>query len=144
MFAHIAQAFPQAPIFTALFEDTATGDLIAKERVVTSFLQKFPLHNRYFRALAPFYPSAFESFDLSAFDTIVSSTTAWAKGVRAKPGAKHVCYINTVSRFAFAYDSYVGGFALRNLARPIVRRLVEWDKLAAQRPTAFIANSHNV
>lgn len=110
----------------------------------TSFLQKFPLHDHYFRALAPLFPRAFESFDLSAFDTIVSSTTAWAKGVRAAPGAKHVCYINTVSRFAFSSDLYLGGFRMRHIARPFMRKLVAWDQRAAQRPTAYIANSQNV
>jgi len=112
--------------------------------VHTSFLQLLPLHDRYFRALAPLYPRAFESFDLSAFDTVVSSTTAWAKGVRAAPGAKHVCYINAVSRFAFSYDSYVGGLHMHQLARPFMRKLIEWDRRAAQRPTAYIANSQNV
>jgi len=107
--------------------------------------------NHYFRYLAPFYPAAFEAFDLSGFDTIISSTTAWAKGVIGAPGATHVCYINTVSRFAFAYDEYVGGLTTRGAARmfapaarPIVRRLVEWDRRAALRPTAFVANSRNV
>lgn len=81
----------------------------------------------------------------------MSSTTAWAKGVLVPPGSIHVCYINTVSRFAFAYDEYVGGLqaasrmkVLPRFARPIVDRLVAWDKLAAQRPTAFVANSRNV
>lgn len=103
---------------------------------------------RYFRALAPFYPAAFESFDLRAFDTIVSTTTAWAKGVRFRPDATHVCYIHTVSRFVFAYDDYVGALARGNparlLARPVVARLAAWDRAAAARPTAFIANSRNV
>lgn len=110
----------------------------------TSFLQGIPFANRYFRALAPLYPAAFESFDLSAYDLVVSSTTAWAKGVRVAPRAVHVCYINTPSRFVFAYDRYVGGFGLRTVARPLIRRLASWDRRAAQRPTAFIANSNNV
>ncbi len=110
----------------------------------TSFLQHVPFGNRFFRALAPFYPAAFERFDLSAYELVVSSTTAWAKGVRIAPGAVHVCYINTPSRFLFAYDRYVGGFGLRELARPLVASLAAWDRRAAQRPTAFIANSRNV
>jgi len=81
---------------------------------------------------------------LRDYDTIVSSTTAWAKGIRVPPGAVHVCYINTVSRFLFAYDQYVGGFGLRTLARPVIKRLAAWDKRAAARPTAYIANSQNV
>ncbi|MBV9277028.1 MAG: glycosyltransferase [Candidatus Eremiobacteraeota bacterium] len=52
--------------------------------------------------------------------------------------------MNTVSRFIFAYDRYTSGFALRNVARPIVKRLARWDYEAAQRPTLLIANSQNV
>ena len=109
-----------------------------------SGLARVPFANRFFRALAPWYPRAFESFDLRGYDAIVSSTTAWAKGVIVPPEAVHVCYINTVSRFTFAYDDYVGGFGLGRLARPAIDRLVAWDRLAAQRPTRFVANSRNV
>jgi glycosyltransferase involved in cell wall biosynthesis len=107
-------------------------------------LALLPGSSHYFRYLAPFYPAVFEGFDLCAYDVIVSTTTAWAKGVRFRPDAVHVCYIHTVSRFAFAYDQYVGGFGLGNVARPLVERLAAWDLAAAQRPTAFIANSYNV
>jgi glycosyltransferase involved in cell wall biosynthesis len=144
VFAHIARAYPQAPVYTALYDARATGDLVAPSRVRASYLARVPGANKWFRYLAPFYPRAFESFDLRGFDTIVSSTTAWAKGVIVPPGAIHVCYINTVSRFAFAYDEYVGKLGMRSLARPLVERLVEWDKRAAQRPTRFVANSRNV
>jgi glycosyltransferase involved in cell wall biosynthesis len=112
--------------------------------VRTSFLQNFPFKQRLFRAFAPLYPLAFGSFDLRAFDTIVSSTTAWAKGITVPPGAVHVCYINTVSRFVFDVGRYVGGFTAGGLARPVVAALAAWDVRAAQRPTHFIANSRNV
>jgi glycosyltransferase involved in cell wall biosynthesis len=138
------RAWPQAPVYTSLYNERAVGDLVPRARVRTSFLQYFPLHDRYFRALAPLYPRAFEAFDLSAYDVVVSSTTAWAKGVIVRPDAVHVCYINTVSRFAFDYDRYVGGFGVGALARPLVRKLVAWDRRAAQRPTLFVANSRNV
>jgi len=150
VFRHIADLYPSAPIYTSLFDRAATGDLIDAARVHTSRLQWFPGSTRYFRLLAPLYPAAFEAFDLSAYDTIVSTTTAWAKGVRFRPDAVHVCYIHTVSRFAFAYDQYVAGFTggprgrFAPLARAMVGRLVAWDKEAALRPTAFIANSRNV
>ena len=150
VFARIAAAWPDAPIYTALYDPRAVGDLFPERRIRRSYLARVPFANRAFRALAPFYPRAFESFDLSAYDTIVSSTTAWAKGVRVPPGAVHVCYINTVSRFAFAYDEYVGGLqrtgggAAGLLARSVVARLVAWDREAARRPTRFVANSRNV
>jgi glycosyltransferase involved in cell wall biosynthesis len=139
VFARMAQAWPEAPIFTALYDERVVGDLIPAQRVHRSYLARLPLANRYFRALAPLYPRAFEAFELDAFDTIVSSTTSWAKGVHVPPGAVHVCYINTVSRFAFARDEYVP-----RLARPFVTGLIDWDRQAAQRPTRFVANSRNV
>jgi glycosyltransferase involved in cell wall biosynthesis len=139
VFAHIARAWPDAPIYTALYDERVLGDLFPSDRVRQSYLCAMPHASRYFRALAPFYPSAFERFDLSGFDTIVSSTTAWAKGVRVPPAAVHVCYINTVSRFAFAREEYVPRFA-----RSLISSLVKWDKEAAKRPTRFVANSRNV
>jgi glycosyltransferase involved in cell wall biosynthesis len=151
VFARIAQAWPEAPVYTALYDERVTGDLVDRRRVRTSYLARVPFANRYFRALAPFYPRAFEAFDFTGFDTIVSSTTAWAKGVIVPPGSVHVCYINTVSRFAFAYDDYVGGLGragggefLGRFARPLVDRLISWDHAAAARPTLFVANSRNV
>ena len=144
MFAHFVRAWPDAPVYTALYDERATGDLVPRDRVRTSFLQKLPLRDRAFRAFAPLYPRAFESFDFSPFDLIVSSTTAWAKGIRVPPGAVHVCYVNTVSRFVFDADRYVGGFRAGALVRPLLRSLAAWDVRAAQRPTRLIANSRNV
>ncbi len=151
VFARIAQAWPEAPIYTALYDERIVGDLFPPARVRCSYLARIPFANRYFRALAPLYPRAFEAFDLSGYDAIVSSTTAWAKGVRVPKGAVHICYINTVSRFAFAYNDYVGALGQARgakvptaLARPLVERMVAWDRVAATRPTRFVANSRNV
>ena len=144
VFAHFASAWPSAPVYTALYDRAAAGDLVSEARVHTSFLQQFPQFGGAFRLYAPLYPLAFEAFDLSAYDVVVSSTTAWAKGIRFRPDAVHVCYINTVSRFVFDADRYVGGFGLGRLAQPIVAQLARWDVRAAQRPTRFIANSRNV
>lgn len=143
VFAHFLTAFPGAPVYTSIYSPEL-ADLVPPERVRTSFLQRLPFKRRLFRAFAPLYPAAFEAFDLRGYDTIVSSTTAWAKGVIVPPGAVHVCYINTVSRFVFDEERYVGGFAGGALVRPMVRALAAWDRRAAQRPTRFIANSRNV
>ncbi len=130
-------------MYTSIYA-RALADLVPPARVRTTFLQRFPLREQAFRAFAPLYPLAFESLDLRGYDTIVSSTTAWAKGVIVPPGAVHVCYINTVSRFVFDADRYVGGFRAAALARPMIRALAAWDRRAAQRPTRFVANSRNV
>jgi glycosyltransferase involved in cell wall biosynthesis len=133
-------------VYTALLDPRATGDLVEPARVHVSSLQRWPGVEHYFRYVAPLYPREFERFDLRGYDTIVSSTTAWAKGVLVPPGAVHVSYVNTVSRFVFAQDAYVGGLggALGRLARPMIARLADWDRRAAQRPTALVANSRNV
>lgn len=143
VFARFVEAYPDAPIYTSIYAP-ALADIAPPERVQTSFLQRFPARERLFRAFAPLYPLAFERFDLRAYDTIVSSTTAWAKGVIVPPGAVHVCYINTVSRFVFDRERYVGGFGAGLLAAPLIRALASWDRRAAQRPTRFVANSRNV
>ncbi|MGD0053105.1 MAG: glycosyltransferase [Vulcanimicrobiaceae bacterium] len=144
VFAHIAAAWPEAPVYTALYEPDVLGDAVPPARVHTSYLQRLPLRRQAFRLYAPLYPRAFEAFDLSAYDVVVSSTTAWAKGVLVRPGAVHVSYVNTVSRFVFDAQRYVGGFGLGTLAAPLIRRLAAWDVRAAQRPTRLVANSRNV
>jgi glycosyltransferase involved in cell wall biosynthesis len=114
-------------------------------------LAHIPGANRNFRYLAPLYPRAFEAFDLRGYDLIVSSTSAWAKGVRVRADAVHVCFIHTVSRFLFDYKRYLG--ALRQaqgdkipnwLMRWVTDGLVRWDLEAAKRPTRFVANSATV
>ncbi|MDQ2865828.1 MAG: glycosyltransferase [Candidatus Eremiobacteraeota bacterium] len=140
----MVRAWPEAPVYTALYDEGVVGDLVPKERVRTSALARLPGANRNFRFLAPFYPRAFEAFDLSQYDLVISSTSAWAKGVYFRPDAVHVCFIHTVSRFVFDYDRYVGGFGLAAIARPLVKRLVAWDLAAAARPTHYVANSHTV
>jgi glycosyltransferase involved in cell wall biosynthesis len=143
VFAHFLEAYPDAPVYTSIYSDELE-DLVPKARVHTSFLQKFPFKNKLFRAFAPLYPRAFESFDLSAYDTIVSSTTSFAKGVIVPKGAVHVCYINTVSRFVIDEGRYVGGFFGGDYVRALIAQLAAWDRLAARRPTRFVANSKNV
>ena len=128
------------------------GDLIPPERVHPSLLARIPGANRNFRYLAPLYPRAFEAFDLRDYDVVVSSTSAWAKGVHVRADAVHVCFIHTVSRFLFDYERYVGSAALnpsrsafgRSVMRKMVDRLVRWDLEAAKRPTRYVANSHTV
>jgi glycosyltransferase involved in cell wall biosynthesis len=137
-------AWPDAPVYTALYDEAIVGDIVPRERVRTSALARIPGANRNFRYLAPFYPRAFEAFDLSAYDVVISSTSSWAKGVHIRPDAVHICFIHTVSRFLFDYERYVGAMTRNPLARVMVKRLVDWDLIAAQRPTRYVANSHTV
>ena len=144
VFAQIALTFPDAPIFTSMLDLEVLGDLFPGRTIHTSFLQHMPMRKRLFRWYAPLYPRAFEAFDLREYDVVVSSSSAWAKGVRTRADAVHVSYLHAVSRFVFDYDAYVGGFGVGRLARPIINRLIAWDLQASQRPTRLLANSQNV
>lgn len=137
-------AWPDAPVYTALYDEAVVGDLVPRARVRTSALARIPGANRNFRYFAPLYPRAFESFDLSEYDVVISSTSSWAKGVHIRPDAVHVCFIHTVSRFLFDYERYVGAMTRNPLAKMMVNRLVDWDLLAAARPTRYVANSQTV
>ena len=132
-------------MYTALYDERAVGDLVPAARVRTSFLQRFPLRERLFRAYAPLYPRAFESFDLSAYDVVVVVDDGVGEGRDACGPARCTSATSTPSRASCSTRArYVGGFGRRALARPLVKRLAAWDVRAAQRPTRFVANSRNV
>ena len=139
--------YPDAPLYTSVFDPRAVEGRFAGADVRTTFLQALPGATRHFRALLPLYPSAFESLDLTGFDLVISSTTSFAKGVRVAPGALHVCYIHTPTRFLWYPGEYTGELT-PPLARPALSALLpwlrRWDRRAAQRPAHLIANSHNV
>jgi len=139
--------YPEAPIYTSLYDAAAMGPSFAGLDVRTSWLQKIPGAARRFRALLPLYPSAFEALDLRGYDLVISSTTSFAKGVRVPPGALHVSYVNTPTRFLW-YPAEYAFEIVPPLARPALRAalpgLRRWDYSAAQRPYRIIANSRNV
>lgn len=139
--------YPQAPIYTSVYDRTAVGAAFSGIDVRTTWLQKLPGAGRNFRALLPLYPRAFEALDLRAFDLVISSTTSFAKGVRVRAGALHVCYMNTPTRFLWYPQEYAMEIAPR-LSRPLLAAIMpsmrRWDYAAAQRPHQIIANSRNV
>lgn len=143
----ILKLYPQAPLYTSLGDRAIVREHFSHVDVRTSFLQRIPGAATHFRSLLPLYPAAFESLDLRNYDLVVSSTTAFAKGVRTAPGALHVSYVNTPTRFLWypqEYAWHVMPAPVRPLARLWMRSLRSWDLAAAQRPTRLIANSAHV
>ena len=139
--------FPDAPLYTSIYEPSIFGGLLDGVDVRTTWLQRVPGAAQNFRALLPFYPSAFASLDLSDFDLIVSSTTSFAKGVRVGSRTLHVCYMNTPTRFLWRQEEYtdeVVPWVLRPLFAVCVPFLRRWDVAAAHRPHHIVANSANV
>ncbi len=139
--------YPDAPIYTSLYERAVFDGRFDGIDVRTSFLQRLPGATRNFRMLLPLYPRAFESLDLRGYDLIISSTTSFAKGIRAPATALHVSYINTPTRFLWYPQEYTDDIvpvAARPLLAALSPSLRRWDWEAAQRPHYLIANSRNV
>jgi len=143
-FTAIADCWPDAPIYTTLYSAQGTEGRFAAREVHTSYLQRLPVRQRGFRRLLPLYPRAVERLPVSRHDLVVSSSSAFAHGVRPGPGAVHICYCHTPFRYAW----HERDLALQEapaVARPLLRRALarqrRWDLAAAGRVTHYIANS---
>jgi glycosyltransferase involved in cell wall biosynthesis len=144
VFAAMCDAWPDADVFTAVYDEEGTEGRFAERSPHTSFLQRAHPTSRTFRPLLPLYPHAIESFDLRAYDTVISSSSAWAHGVLVDPGATHVCYCH--NPFRYAWTEREATLQARNpLTRPVLRLLLnrwrQWDWIAAQRVDRYVANS---
>lgn len=140
--------FPQAPVFTSTYWPAAMPAAYRSWDIRASFLDRLPLGRNRQRLLLPLYPRAFESLDLSGYDLVLSITSAFAHGVSAPAGARHICYCLTPARFLWNYDDYVERERIGRLPRTIlplfVARLRAWDRRAAERVTQFVAISRQV
>lgn len=139
------EQFPDAPIFTAVVDPRTTFPIFNTLDVRPSFLQRLPVRKSNYKLLLPFFPLAFESFDLAEYDLVISSASAFAKGVITAADTLHVCYCHTPARFAWRFHEYVAQEQLGRIKKSIIQLIVHnlrpWDYLAAQRVDHFIANS---
>jgi len=97
--AALGEMFPEAPIFALIYNEKATNGAFKNRKIHTSFLQKIPGAQKYFRALIWLMPLAIEQFDFSDFDFVISVSHSYGKGIITKPGAKHICYCLTPTRY---------------------------------------------
>ena len=138
--------FPSAPVFTSTYWQQAMPASYRTWDIRTTFLSRIPLANQ--RFLLPLYPAAFESLDLTGYDTLVSITSAFAHGIKMPPGARHICYCLTPARFLWSYVDYVERERIGRLPRLILPLMIsglrEWDRRAADRVTHFVAISEIV
>lgn len=143
-FAAMAACWPDAPLATLLFAPAAVGDHFAGHPVRTSRLQRLGADQRRFRRMLPLFPPAAERLPVGGHDVVISSSSAFAHGVRPDPGAVHVCYCYTPFRYAW----HERDNALREVAaplRPVLDRVLDrvkrWDVEASQRVTHYVAIS---
>ncbi|MEW6696498.1 MAG: glycosyltransferase [Bacillota bacterium] len=139
--------FPEAPIYTLVYNKDNMPGPFQKMVIKTSFLQKVPFAKRKHNLFLQFMPTAVEQFDLSYYDLVISSSTACAKGVITRADTCHICYCNTPMRYAWDfYHDYIKGKGLitRTYIAYQMNKIRLWDRMAADRVDYFIANSHNV
>jgi glycosyltransferase involved in cell wall biosynthesis len=145
VFMELCRMWPDAPIFTPVYDERATEGRFTGRVIYTSYLQRLHPSARTFRALLPLYPDAIESFDLSGYDLVVSSSSAWAHGIVCDERSLHVSYCHNPFRYAWN-DRARTLAAMRNpVARAFLRRTFrrwrQWDWTAAQRTDRYVANS---
>ena len=143
-FAAIADIYADAPIFTLLHDEQGTNGRFAGRSITTSPLQRFGIEQSTFRRLLPLYPHAVRRLQIPDSDVVLSSSSAFAHGVRVPEGAVHVCYCYTPFRYAWEAESYALreiSPLLRPLLRQELRRIRRWDLAASRRVDAYIAIS---
>jgi glycosyltransferase involved in cell wall biosynthesis len=143
-FASLSDVWPDAPLYTLLYDEEATEGRFAGRDMRTSPLQRTHVRQRGFRRLLPLFPWAVRRLPVKEHDLVVSSSSAFALGVRARDDAVHVCYCH--SPFRYAWHERERGLAEMSAAmRPAVRAAMNAirrsDSKAAGRVTDFIANS---
>ena len=137
-----------APTYTLFFDPKRTPTFAGRD-IRTSFLPKLPLAKRKYQWYLPLMPTATEHYDLGEFDIVVSSTSAFAKGIITRPNTTHICYCHTPTRYLWMEThSYLQELGIprpiKALLPPLLTYLRTWDYQAAQRVDHFIANSQTV
>ncbi|MBI2414843.1 glycosyltransferase [candidate division WWE3 bacterium] len=143
----IAQIFPEAPIYTAIYKPKKVGGIFSSRKVYTAtkgantLFNIFPIFAKYFTFLIPMF---FENLNLDEYDIIISSSSGYAKGVLTKPRQLHIGYIHTPPRFLYGYSvesTKRNAWYYKPVVMIVDHFLRVWDFVAAQRPDFLVANS---
>lgn len=139
--------FPDAPIYTTVYDRDNMPDDFRMMDIRPSFLQKMPFAKKKYTSYLMLMPRAFEQFNLEEYDLVISSNTSCSKGVITGANTLHICYCNTPMRYGWdfyhEYRSGKGALA-RFLISGMMKKIRMWDRLSADRVDTFIANSYNV
>jgi len=145
----LCEIYPEADIYTLIWNKGSVSEKIEKHKIYTSILQKFPFSSKRYRYYLPIMPKLIESFYLKNYDFVVSSSHCVAKGIRIKKGVPHICYCHTPMRYVWdLYDDYFGkgkaNIFVRGGMRIFRGYLQKWDVESSKNVSFFIANSENV
>jgi glycosyltransferase involved in cell wall biosynthesis len=137
----LCEIYPDAPIFTSVFNysNQELAKRFGKKDIRTSFLQKIPFWKQLYKVLLPLYPIAFEQFDFTKYDLVISHTTRFAKCIITKPETKHVSYVHTPPRFLWHFS----GITHFGLGEILMNWLRIFDRVSSERVDFFLAGSKN-
>lgn len=142
----ILDLFP-SPIMTLVCNQHGLSPRLRKASIETSFLQCMPLATTHYQYYLPLFPRAIDRFDVSAYDVVISSSHAVAKGVRTSSHQLHVCYCHTPMRYIWDLEQeYLSSMGLLSsaVARRVFKMLRTWDRATADRVNVWIANSRYI
>ena len=144
----LARMYPEAPIYTLIY-NKKNNTLFDPARIRTSMLQHVPGGVRLFKLYLRLMPLAWEQFNFSAYDVVLSSASGFVKGLITQPGTTHICYCHSPTRYLWSdHIEYMESLRIPGIAKlylmNILKGLRMWDQLAAQRVDHFIANSQYV
>lgn len=145
----LQELFPGSPTFVLVMDPKRTNPFFQTQDIRTSFIQRLPLGVRRYQWFLPLMPTAIERFDFSGFDVVISSSSGLAKGIVTRPETLHLCYCHTPTRYLWSdTHSYVQNLPYPRLVKHFIpyalTHLRVWDRVAADRVDAFIANSEVV
>ena len=144
-FLELCDIWPDADIYTVVYDEDGTEGRFAGRNIHTSFLQRLRPSHRTFRALLPLYPAAVESLALGECDLVLSSSSAWAHAVLCPERSTHVSYCYNPFRYAWSDRERTLADRPDPISRAVLRGLFrrwrQWDWIAAQRVDHYIAIS---
>lgn len=145
-FAAMSDIWPTAPVYTLLYDPEGTEGRFAGHPVTASALQRTGVRQGGFRKLLPLFPLAVERLALGDPSVVVSSSSAFAHGVRPPAGAVHVCYCHTPFRYAWFERARAMAEVsppMRPPLRGALAAIRRWDRKASSRVTRYVANSRH-
>ena len=143
VFLELCDIFPEATIYSPIYNAEGSDFRFEERGVVTSGLQRLRPTAESFRRLLPFYPRAVESLDLSEHDLILTSSSAWSHGVVARPGQRHICYCHNPFRYAWDQRNEAvedRPYPVAKLLEEVLGRWRAWDKAVSSEVDLYIAN----
>lgn len=141
------ELFPDAPIYTIIYDKKLMHGMFENKNIKTSYLQKIPFAPTRHRIFPPLMPMAIEQFDFSDYDLVLSDSSSYAKGVITGLETLHICYMHTPMRYAWDdCHKYTSDFYFPALIKKLVPFFMNyirvWDRISADRPDKIIANSN--